>query len=116
MTICKTISPCYIFTMVAIMAAPRTHVVVAAPARAGAVEGTTENSDAFIWRLFTEFVAPVSQEQPIAGGVRNLGIGQGYLFDQPSLARAWRTTGTACERTPNGEDARSDSIADAPAR
>lgn len=38
--------------------------VVAVPARAGAVMGTTENSDAFIWRLFTEFVAPVSQSRP----------------------------------------------------
>jgi hypothetical protein len=31
-------------------------VPVAVPAKAGTVEGTTENSDAFIWRLFTEFV------------------------------------------------------------
>ena len=33
-------------------------VVVAIPAKAGAVEGKTENSDAFIWQLFTEFTAP----------------------------------------------------------
>jgi hypothetical protein len=37
-------------------------VVVAVPARAGAVEGKTENSDAFIWQIFTEFAAPVSQD------------------------------------------------------
>src|SRR5687768_8317586 len=39
-------------------------VVVAVPARAGAVEGTTQNSDEFIWRLFTEFAAPVSATNP----------------------------------------------------
>jgi hypothetical protein len=39
-------------------------VVVAVPARAGAVNGKTENSDAFIWRLFTEFAAPVSGSHP----------------------------------------------------
>jgi hypothetical protein len=39
-------------------------VAVAVPARAGAVVGTTENSDAFIWRLFTEFAAPVSKARP----------------------------------------------------
>ncbi len=42
----------------------RDAVVVAVPARAGHVDGTTENSDAFIWRLFTEFAAPVSRSQP----------------------------------------------------
>jgi hypothetical protein len=39
-------------------------VAVAVPAKAGAVDGTTENSDAFIWRLFTEFVTPVSKGSP----------------------------------------------------
>jgi len=39
-------------------------VAVVVPARAGVVEGKTENSDAFIWRLFTftEFTAPVSKD------------------------------------------------------
>jgi len=37
---------------------------VAVVARAGTVQGTTENSDAFIWRIFTEFVAPVSSSKP----------------------------------------------------
>src|SRR6202034_2546249 len=32
-------------------------VVVAVPARAGAVDGTTENSDDFMWRLFAEQIA-----------------------------------------------------------
>lgn len=35
-------------------------VVVAMPAKAGPVDGRSENSDAFIWRLFTEFTAPAS--------------------------------------------------------
>src|SRR5664279_3647237 len=39
-------------------------VVVAVPAKAGAVEGMTENSDAFIWGLFTQFAAPVSESSP----------------------------------------------------
>jgi hypothetical protein len=44
--------------------AARTTVVVAVPARAGTVEGKTENSDAFIWQLFTEFTAPASTSAP----------------------------------------------------
>jgi hypothetical protein len=39
-------------------------VVVAVPAKAGAVEGKTEDSDAFIWRLFTEFTAPAAKGNP----------------------------------------------------
>src|SRR5580704_3194456 len=39
-------------------------IVVATPAKVGAVDGTTENSDAFIWRLFTEFAAPAFKSQP----------------------------------------------------
>ena len=39
-------------------------VAVAVPAKAGAVDGTTENSDAFIWRLLTEFAAPAVKGQP----------------------------------------------------
>src|SRR5580658_6273493 len=35
---------------------------VAVPAQPGAVEGKTENSDAFLWELFTQFTAPVSPE------------------------------------------------------
>ena len=42
-------------------ASAQTAVVVAVPTQAGAVYGTTENSDAFIWRLFTEFAAPASK-------------------------------------------------------
>jgi hypothetical protein len=48
-------------TEVAQPAAPTAaQVSVAVPARAGAVEGKTENSDAFIWELFTQFTSPVS--------------------------------------------------------
>jgi hypothetical protein len=39
-------------------------VAVAVPAKAGAVEGTTENSDAFIWRKFTELAAPYDMLRP----------------------------------------------------
>jgi hypothetical protein len=42
-------------------ASAQTTVVVAVPAQAGAVVGTTENSDAYVWRLFTEFAAPISK-------------------------------------------------------
>jgi hypothetical protein len=38
--------------------------VVAVPARAGAVDGTSQNSDEFIWRLFAGFAAPVSEANP----------------------------------------------------
>jgi hypothetical protein len=39
-------------------------LAVAVPARAGAVEGKTENSDQFIWELFTQFTAPAPQAKP----------------------------------------------------
>ncbi len=39
-------------------------VVVAVPAKAGAVDGTDQNSDEFIWRLLTEFAAPASPSRP----------------------------------------------------
>ncbi len=39
-------------------------VSVAVPARAGPVDANTENSDAFIWRLFTELAAPASAGKP----------------------------------------------------
>lgn len=38
-------------------------VIVAVPARAGAVDGTKQNSGEFMWRLFTQFVAPVTNSQ-----------------------------------------------------
>jgi hypothetical protein len=43
-------------------------VVIAVPAQAGPVDGMKENSDAFIWRLFTEFATPVSKDHasPVA--------------------------------------------------
>jgi hypothetical protein len=45
--------------------APAKHTVaVAVPARAGAVDGTTQNSDEFIWRLFTGFAAPAIKSRP----------------------------------------------------
>jgi len=37
-------------------------VVVAVPAKAGAVDGKKENSDAFIWKVFTEFTAPIPKD------------------------------------------------------
>src|ERR1051325_9510439 len=39
-------------------------VLVVTPARPGPVTGTKQNSDEFIWRLFVQFVAPVSKGQP----------------------------------------------------
>jgi hypothetical protein len=39
-------------------------VVVAVPAQAGAVDGTNENSDAFIWQLLVGFAAPVTSCSP----------------------------------------------------
>ncbi len=42
----------------------RDTVVVAVPAKAGPVEGLPQNSDAFIWQQFAQFVAPVSKGKP----------------------------------------------------
>lgn len=64
MTLYRAIAVVTFCTVLAEIAWSQDPVVVAVPARAGAVEGTTENSDAFIWRMFTEFVAPVAQSSP----------------------------------------------------
>jgi hypothetical protein len=49
-----------ILLSVSAMAAEKSKVtvIVAVPARAGAVDGTTQNSDEFIWRQFVQFAAP----------------------------------------------------------
>lgn len=39
-------------------------VVVAVPSRGGAVDGSTQGSDEFIWNLFTQFMAPAVPSQP----------------------------------------------------
>lgn len=54
------------FVLITILAltnrtAAQEKVVVAVPAQAGPVQGMKENSDAFIWRLFTQFAAPVAK-------------------------------------------------------
>jgi hypothetical protein len=61
-------APALILLMVLLLmgsttASAQNTVAVAIPARPGPVSGTTENSDAFIWRLFTQFVAPASSSQ-----------------------------------------------------
>src|ERR1700760_3340480 len=60
----RTVIVCLIGAVLGAAAAQAQGVVVAVPARAGAVDGTTENSDAFIWRLFTEFTAPATKGTP----------------------------------------------------
>src|SRR5262245_27751047 len=60
MITCRTLVLATLGTLIAALAWSQ-DVIVAVPARAGAVEGTKENSDAYIWRVFTEFVAPVPQ-------------------------------------------------------
>jgi hypothetical protein len=48
--------------LLASSAAPAAETVaVTAPAQAGAVVGEKENSDAFVWRLFTQFAAPATK-------------------------------------------------------
>lgn len=37
-------------------------VMIVTPARPGAVDGTKQNSDEFIWRMFVQFVTPFSKE------------------------------------------------------
>lgn len=39
-------------------------VVVAVPSQPGAVDGSDQNSDEFIWNLFTQFTAPASPDAP----------------------------------------------------
>ena len=61
---CAMISALMSTLLMSITACKRETVTVAVPAKAGAIEGKTENSDAFIWRLFTEFTAPASKDSP----------------------------------------------------
>ncbi len=42
----------------------RTTLAVAVPASPGPVKGTGQNSDEFIWRLLTQFAAPVNRSRP----------------------------------------------------
>lgn len=42
----------------------RPAVVVAIPAEPGAVDGSTQNSDEFIWNVFTQFAAPADPAKP----------------------------------------------------
>src|SRR5258707_133113 len=64
LTSCNNEAPKAAPTITATAALPS----VAVPAQAGAVEGKTENSDAFIWELFTQFTAPASPKalSPVA--------------------------------------------------
>lgn len=39
-------------------------LIVGTPAQAGAVDGTDQNSDEFIWNLFTQFTAPANSGEP----------------------------------------------------
>jgi hypothetical protein len=39
-------------------------VMVVTPARPGPVDGTKQNSDEFIWRMFVQFVTPLSKTSP----------------------------------------------------
>src|ERR1022692_1324850 len=61
---CAMISALMSTLLMSITACKQGTVTVAVPAKAGAIEGKTENSDAFIWRLFTEFTAPASKDSP----------------------------------------------------
>jgi hypothetical protein len=64
MTTYRAIAVLTSLAVLAVMAWAQGGVVVAVPAKAGAVDGKTENSDAFIWRLFAEFAAPASKASP----------------------------------------------------
>lgn len=47
-----------------VLAMDKNTVVVAVPAKAGPVDGTTANSDEFIWQKLTEFAAPTVASRP----------------------------------------------------
>ncbi|MDJ0931575.1 hypothetical protein [Breoghania sp.] len=53
--------------MPASIAAAQSPVVVGTPSQAGPVDGSDQNSDEFIWTLFTQFVAPATsgKEKPV---------------------------------------------------
>jgi len=53
-----------IASLTAAAAVAQHNVVVATTAKAGIVNGTKANSDAFIWKLFTQFVAPATNVAP----------------------------------------------------
>ena len=78
-------------------------VAVAVPARAGAVDGTTENSDAFIWRLLTEFAAPAVKGQPSPVVFETWASDSRHLLENSPLARAGRADEAESERARGGE-------------
>lgn len=62
-------------------------VAVGVPAKAGAVDGTIQNSDEFIWRLITEFTAPASPSKPT-----------------PVIFETWATDKDTFSKTPQWPD------------
>ncbi|HEY3899594.1 MAG TPA: hypothetical protein VGM54_13320 [Chthoniobacter sp.] len=81
-------------------------------ARAGAVDGTNQNSDEFIWRLFVQFVSPVtkgrsspvvfetwaSDKDTFSVTPKWPGVGETKQF-QPSVLRLERTTNRTTNKT-----------------
>ena len=95
MTTYRAIALVTFCAVLAVMAWAQGAVVVAVPAKAGAVDGKTENSDAFIWRLFTEFAAPASKTSPSPVVFETWVSDADTSPTSPSLAQAGRTIATA---------------------
>jgi hypothetical protein len=64
---------------------PTQDIVVAVLSKAGRVDNTSENSDAFIWRKFTELAAPLSSSKPSPVTFETW-VRQRYVFSDTSLA------------------------------
>lgn len=60
---CAAVAGFVLVTQGCTTGAQRDTVMVAVPAKAGPVDGLTQNSDAFIWQQLTQFVAPVFKEK-----------------------------------------------------
>ena len=80
-------------------------VVVAVPAKAGAVDGTSEK----LRRLHLAHIYPTREpsekRDAVACGIRDLGIGRRYLLAESSLANAGPTHTAARQRVSGHKDA-----------
>jgi hypothetical protein len=83
-SISALVAALFIVMTVSATAMAQGSVSVGVPAQAGPVDGTTQNSDAFIWTLLTQFVAPVVKGRP-----------------SPVIFETWASDADTFSRTPH---------------
>lgn len=77
----------FVFQAEMAMAGERPAIAVAVPSQAGTVSGKPENSDAFIWKLFVQTVAPATAAK-----------------DSPAMFESWASDADTFSKTPRWPD------------